>query len=76
MRIARLALLAAALLGVACSSGKAPADRAAAVQPAPPPAQKTVLDAQLKALDQAKAVQDTLEQQKQAADRKLEEAGG
>ena len=65
-------LVAAVLTLAACSSDKTPPPQ---VQ-APQPAQKTVFDTQLKALDKAKAVQKTVDQQKVDADKKLEDAGG
>ena len=58
----------------ACSRGKAPAE--AETAPPPQPAQKTVFDTQLKALQKAKDVQKTVDQQKAETDKKLEEAGG
>ncbi len=66
----------AALVGLAACSGEAPPpDAPVAGEPAPPPAQ-TVIDEQLKALEKAKAVQDTLD--KAAADRNaaIDDAGG
>jgi hypothetical protein len=71
MRILIFFIAAAATLG-ACSSDKAPPPQAQA----PQPAAKTVFDAQLKALDKAKAVQDVVDKQKAAADKKLEDDGG
>jgi hypothetical protein len=66
------AALAVAL--VACS-GKSADDKAAAA-PATTPAQKTVFDTQLKALQKAKDVQKTVDQQKADMDKKLEDSGG
>ena len=72
--------LAIATLGfalAACSGSKVPDD--AAAQAAPKPPQKTVFDAQFKALDKAKAVQGVVDKQKADTDKKLkeqEEGGG
>ncbi len=63
----------AALLG-ACSGRKAADD--AATGPMTAPAQKTVIDTQLKALQKAKDVQKTVDQQKGELDRKLQDEGG
>ena len=60
----RLVPLAAVLLA-ACSA-----------TPPPPTPQKSVIDTQMKALDKAKAVEATVEQSKQDADRKIDDAGG
>jgi hypothetical protein len=74
MRIATLSIFVLAVLSVSCSRGTPPP--APAAQPKPAERQKTVIDAQLKALDKAKAVQGTLDQQKKDMDKKLEDAGG
>ncbi|MBS0589191.1 MAG: hypothetical protein JSR65_00970 [Proteobacteria bacterium] len=77
MRTAILPILAIvpALLCVACA-GKPPQATPAAAQAAAPERQKTVIDAQLKALDKAKKVEGTLEQDKKAMDKQLQDAGG
>jgi Spy/CpxP family protein refolding chaperone len=67
------AVCALALALVACSTGKAPAENAAAP---PPPPQKTVFDTQFKALQKAKDVQKTVDQQKADMDQKLKDEGG
>ena len=74
MRIATLSIFVVAVLSVSCSRGTPPP--ASAAQPKPAERQKTVIDAQLKALDKAKAVQGTIDQQKKDMDKKLEDAGG
>ena len=74
MRIATLSIFVLAVLSVSCSRGTPPP--APAAQPKPAERQKTVIDAQLKALDKAKAVQGTIDQQKKDMDKKLEDAGG
>lgn len=71
MRIATISILALAALSVSCSSSPPPEETAAQAKK-----QKTVIDAQLKAIDKAKAVQDTVDQQKKDTDKKLEDAGG
>jgi len=66
-----LIFLAATVLTLAaCSSDKAPPPQAQT------PAQKTVFDTQIKALQKAKDVQKTVDQQKADADKKLEDGGG
>ena len=66
MRPAILPLAALVALSAACSQTAAP--------PPPPQKQKTVWDDQLKALDKAKGVQQTVDQQKKEADKRLEQA--
>jgi hypothetical protein len=61
-----LPILIVVLLSVSCSAAVAP----------PPAPSKTVIDSQLKALDKAKAVQQTVDQQKIDTDRKIEAAEG
>lgn len=67
-----LAICAVACMLAACSSGgkDAPPPEAA---PAPRP---TVVDAQLKALEKAKAVEQQLEAEKQRTDQAIEDQGG
>jgi hypothetical protein len=74
MRFANIPLLATAALCVSCSESQAPPP--AAAQTPPPAPQKTVFDDQLKALEKAKAVQGTVDQQKKDEDKKIEDAGG
>jgi len=71
MRIATISILALAALSVSCSSSPLPEETAAQAKK-----QKTVIDAQLKAIDKAKAVQDTVDQQKKDTDKKIEDQGG
>ena len=66
MRPAILPLAALVALSAACSQTAAP--------PPPPQKTKTVWDDQLKAIDKAKGVQQTVDQQKKAADKRLEQA--
>ncbi|MBS0516859.1 MAG: hypothetical protein JSS16_15480 [Proteobacteria bacterium] len=76
MRIARLSILVLATLSVSCARSTPPPAPAPAEPAKPEERQKTVIDAQLKAIDKAKAVQDTVDQQKKDMDKKLEDAGG
>ena len=70
----RPTLAIAAILALsACSSGGDDAAKATA-QAAPP--QKTVLDPQLKALQKAKDVQKTVDDQQKAADKAIDDQGG
>ncbi len=66
--------LAAAVLVLAACSRKAADDRV--VGPMTEPAQKTVIDTQLKALQKAKDVQKTVDQEKRDLDKKLQDEGG
>ncbi|HEX4479509.1 MAG TPA: hypothetical protein VH082_01775 [Rudaea sp.] len=54
----------------ACSKAKQPDP------PPPPPAQKTIIDAQLKALQKAKDVQNVVDDQKKKSDKQLDDNGG
>jgi len=72
MRIATLSIFVLAVLSVSCSRGTPPP--APAAQPKPAERQKTVIDAQLKALDKEKAVQSTLDQRTKALDKQMEES--
>ena len=73
-----LFLVACALALVGCTGGgpdDAQAGRTAA-QAQAAPAQKTVLDAQLKALQKAKDVQKTVDDQNKAAEKAIDDQGG
>lgn len=75
------ASLCAATLLVACSSHSSDADSHAADTPADQPAaaetrQPTVFDDQLKALDKAKAVEQTLQKAQADRDKQMQEQGG
>jgi hypothetical protein len=74
MKPVAICFAAGALALGACSSSKPP-DESAAAQ-TPPPAQKTVFDTQFKALQKAKDVQKTVDQQKADMDKKLQDEGG
>ena len=63
--------LACALALAACSKAKQPDP-----PPPPPPPQKTVFDDQLKALQKAKDVQKTVDEEKKKQDKQLEDNGG
>jgi len=73
MRFAALPIAGLALFLAACSGGKAPPQ--AAAEQTPPPPQKTVFDTQFKALQKAKDVQKTVDQQKADMDKQLKDAG-
>jgi hypothetical protein len=76
MKLSVLLMCGMAALLTACSHDKAPA---AAAATAPTPAQApapTVLDPQLRALQKAKGVQKTIDQQKADLDKKLDEQSG
>ena len=64
-------LLAGVVLLGACSAEKPPP-----LDQPTTPAQKTVYDTQIKALQKAKNVQKTVDQQKADADKKLDDTGG
>ncbi len=73
--------LCAATLLVACSSDSSDADSRAAETPADQPTaaetrQPTVFDDQLKALDKAKSVEQTLQKAQADRDKQMEEQGG
>jgi ubiquinone/menaquinone biosynthesis C-methylase UbiE len=72
----RALVLAAGTAVLAACAGSA--DDAAKNEQAAQPtaAQKTVIDAQLKALEKAKGVQKTVDDQKQATDKAVDDAGG
>lgn len=73
-----IALAAVALSIAACggtSSDEKAEATAAAATPAKP-AQKTVFDAQLKALQKAKDVQKTVDDSAKATDKAIDDAGG
>ena len=69
----RILLPIALMLAVSACSSSDDAKPAAAAT-APP--QKTVLDPQLKALQKAKDVQKTIDADKQAADKAIDDSGG
>ncbi len=62
--------IACAVALAACSKSKQPDP------PPPPPAQKTIIDAQLKALQKAKDVQNVVDDQKKKSDKQLDDNGG
>ena len=71
MRTATISILTFAALSVSCSSSPSPEEAAAQAKK-----QKTVIDAQLKAIEKAKAVQETVDQQKKDMDKKIDDQGG
>jgi hypothetical protein len=66
MQTRMLPICLVALLSVSCSAAIAP----------PPQPSKTVIDEQLKAIDKAKAVQQTVDQQKIDTDKQINAAEG
>jgi hypothetical protein len=70
----RLLPIAAALAVSACSPGASSDEAKPEAQAAAP--QKTVLDPQLKALQKAKDVQKTVDDQKAATDKAIDDSGG
>jgi hypothetical protein len=72
MRFAKLLLFVLVALSASCSDDPPP-PRAS---DKPPVHQPSVFDTQLKALDKAKSVQDTMDKQKRDADKKMEDQGG
>ena len=67
MHMRTLPILIAAALSASCSG---------AIAPPPPAPSKTVIDGQLKAIEKAKAVQQTVDQQKADMDKKMDAAEG
>jgi outer membrane biosynthesis protein TonB len=72
MRFVKLLLFVFVALSASCSDEPPPP----AAKDKPPVHQPSVFDTQLKALDKAKSVQDTVDKQKRDADKKMEDAGG
>lgn len=72
MRFVKLSLIVLVALSASCSDEPPPP----AAANKPPVHQPSVFDTQLKALDKAKSVQDTVDKQKRDADKKMEDAGG
>lgn len=70
-----IALLACVCALVACSGHKAEEPAAAQAQAAPAK-QKTVFDDQLKALEKAKAVQQTVDDAAKSQEKAVDDAGG
>ncbi|GEM_PF-2268385 len=71
-------LLLASLLGAlaACSADEPPPPPTAAAQPAQPLPNSNVFSTDIKALNKAKDVQKTVDQQKAEMDKKLDDEGG
>lgn len=76
MKFAAPSIAALAFALAACSSSKAPASDPMPAAATPAPAQKTVFDTQLKALQKARDVQKTVNQQKADLDKAMKEQGG
>jgi hypothetical protein len=69
-------LLAALVAGLAACSAPEPPPPTAAAQPAPPLANSNVFSTDVRALQKAKDVQKIVDQQKQDADKQLQDAEG
>lgn len=72
MRVATIPILALAALSVSCARETPPPAPVAQAKPAE--RQKTVIDEQLKAIDKAKAVQDTMDERKKTLDGQVEDS--
>ena len=75
----RVLIVLTATTALAACASKSPDEEAAAqaaAQAQAAPAQKTVLDPQLKALQKAKDVQKTLEKDAKATDKAIDDSGG
>lgn len=71
--MSRILVICAICALAACSDAGTPAPEAEA---GAPPARKTVVDGQLQALEQAKAVGEQLEEEKARTDQAIEDQGG
>jgi hypothetical protein len=72
----KFAVVSTAVLTLALAACSGKDDDKVVTGPMTAPAQKTVIDTQLKALQKAKDVQKTVDQQKAELDKKVEEGGG
>jgi len=76
MRIATVALVVLALGLSACGADAPPPPKAEAVQPAQPLPNSNVFSSDVKALQKAKDVQKTVDDQKKAQDQAIQDQGG
>ncbi|HST27999.1 MAG TPA: hypothetical protein VLK26_06475 [Rudaea sp.] len=76
MKITAVALVVAALGLSACGADAPPPPKAAAAQPAPPLPDSNVFSSDVKALQKAKDVQKTVDEQKKAQDQAIQDNGG
>ena len=76
MRIAIAVFAAFTLALSACSADAPPPPKAAAAQPAQPLPDSNVFSSDVKALQKAKDVQKTVDEQKKAQDKQIEDQGG
>jgi len=74
MKAAAVAAVALVIALAGCSRSTAPSEAEATL--APPPAQKTVIDTQLKALQKAKDVQKTVDGQKRDMEQEVKDQEG
>jgi hypothetical protein len=76
MRIATVALVVLALGLSACGADAPPPPKAEAAQPAQPLPNSNVFSSDVKALQKAKDVQKTVDEQKKAQDQAIQDSGG
>jgi hypothetical protein len=76
MKIAAIALAAATLGLAACGADAPPPPKDAAAQPAQPLPDSNVFSSDVKALQKAKDVQKTVDEQKKAQDQAIQDNGG
>ena len=76
MKIATAALAVVVLGLSACGADAPPPPKAAAAQPAQPLPNSNVFSSDVKALQKAKGVQKTVDEQKKAQDQALQDQGG
>lgn len=76
MKIAAFALAVAVLGLAACGADEPPPPKAAAAQPASPLPNSNVFSSDVKALQKAKDVQKTVDEQKKEQDQAIQDSGG
>ena len=76
MKIARLLTIALAVGLTGCGGSEPPPPKAAAAQPAQPLPDSNVFSTDVKALNKAKGVQKTVDDQQKAADKAIQDSGG
>jgi hypothetical protein len=76
MKIAAATLAVLALGLAACGADAPPPPKAAAVQPAQPLPDSNVFSSDVKALQKAKDVQKTVDEQKKEQDKQIQDDGG
>lgn len=76
MKIAHLLTVALAVGLTGCGGSEPPPPKAAAAQPAQPLPDSNVFSTDVKALQKAKDVQKTVDEQKKAQDKAIQDSGG